>query len=132
METTTPEEVHLRIKSVEPGHSGERVIMRIRPPDASCQRANRSQSGALMYSFECAPLGPSSGEINGPSRWMPPILASTSGTELHARDIVPSNDSVSSSLLLIIVGKKVVTPCSHLSLIHISEPTRLGMISYAV
>ena len=76
---------------------------------ASCQRRNSSKSGARTHSRGCAPRGPSSGEMCGPSTWKP-SMAAPSSRESLARERFSSAFAMSAGGPVITVGKKRVTP----------------------
>ena len=104
-ETVTPASTHFSTNADVPGHSGESVTIRIRPPAASCHRRNASQSGAVMNALSCAPRTPSSGEMKGPSRWNAPALDAASGSVSHARARTLMQDSMTSLRFVMTVGK---------------------------
>eukprot|EP00825_Cyclidium_porcatum_P012349 TRINITY_DN16440_c0_g1_i2.p2 TRINITY_DN16440_c0_g1~~TRINITY_DN16440_c0_g1_i2.p2 ORF type:complete len:119 (-),score=24.84 TRINITY_DN16440_c0_g1_i2:28-384(-) len=57
------------------------------------------------------------------------LIDNSNGTEYHSDQSVIANNE---QLFLDLGFSVVLTQAYYLSLIHISEPTRLGMISYAV
>ena len=86
------------------------MTIRTSPPAASCQRANSSVAGGRTCASGCAPLGPSLGEIDGPSTWMPAIILPAKGRVSCALRIADSRWQSAASEAVISVGRKAATP----------------------
>ena len=74
--TRTPRATRCSTSRSAPSTSGASVTSRMRPSAASWRRSKSSMLAAVTNPPGCAPRNPSSGEMYGPSMWMPAIAGS--------------------------------------------------------
>ena len=114
IEATTPSATIARIYGIASSYSGDTVTIRMRPPAASCQRRYSAMSGGRMNSSGCAPRGPSSRAMCGPSTWIPTTDAAMSGSRSHAPATARSEASIRCSDSVQIVIAAAATPVRHI------------------
>jgi len=98
------------MNSIAPSASGAIVTSLMRWPEISCNRWNSLQSAGRTCCLGCAPRGPSSDEMYGPSRWQPQTIRSAHGSRSQAARIAANPAARPSNEFVMSVGQSRVTP----------------------